>query len=83
MNKKRSTLQEKINWLLKHQDLWYGISYSIYDEEEWMEYQNKMKKLIKGMRAANLYSPATNYVDIGISVRKYIHKARKYRRENM
>jgi len=71
----RSTTTEKVEWLLKNQPLWDGISLTSCPSE------SKLITLRETMIDAGLYSIYAYARDIDISIRKHCDRARAVRRK--
>jgi len=71
MDKARSTPEAKIDWLLKHQQLWEG-----YPRDS-----GHRVRMFKAMCEAGLYAPNTHPMDANIAA--LVNEARKRRRETM
>jgi len=67
---RKSTLAQKIEWMLKHQNLWEGFA---INDSRWQGIVDKMKE-------AGLYAESTYWKDVQIW--NLVVEARKVRRMN-
>ena len=74
--------QQKINWLLKHQSLWEGISQNPSDWRVSPLWCERLEMLAIMGREEGLYSHKTYYKDIMHSLFNLIQLARQQRRNH-
>lgn len=68
----KSTREQKIEWLLKHQSMWEGLKLP--------EERNRLRNVAERMQEDKLYSCKTYILDVMHSVRNLIQVARTARR---
>lgn len=79
MRKRASTGQQKIDWLLEHQDKWEGIdtgSGMFYHPDQ----RERIERLATDIKSTGLYSENSKVQDVYLGLRKLIQKAREQRR---
>ena len=75
-----STAQQKVAWLLDHQDLWQRAP-TQYSGIWLPEFRDMFETLFIQMKAAGLYSTKSYRIDVYGSILNHIQDARRIRRQ--